>query len=84
MFFLFLIYFSHGRVLLDGLYTTHVSFLRLPVVGKLGCFRITGIVDTAAVSTEVHVSFRIHVTDFFGDMPEVELLRLKVVLLPPL
>lgn len=41
-----------------------------------------GIVDSAAVNTEVRVAFRINVPDVFGEMPEAEWLCLKVVLLP--
>ena len=35
----------------------HSFFIHLPVAGHLGCFRILAVVNSAAMNTEVHVSF---------------------------
>ena len=45
----------------------HVFFIHSSVDGRLGCFHVTAIVNSAAVNIEVHVSFQIMV--FFGYMP---------------
>ena len=48
-------------------YRYHIFFIHSSVDGHLGCFHILAIVNSAAVNTGVHVSFRI--TFFSGYMP---------------
>ena len=45
----------------------HIFFIHSSVDGHLGCFHVLAIVNSAAMNTEVHVSFRIMV--FSGYMP---------------
>ena len=45
----------------------HIFFIHLSVDGHLGCFYVLVIVNSAAMNTGVHVSFRIVV--FSGYMP---------------
>ena len=49
------------------LYMYHIFFIHSPSDGHLGCFHVLAIVNSAAVNTGVHVSFRIIV--FSGYMP---------------
>ena len=44
------------------------TFLRLPVNGRLGCFRVLAVVSSAAVNIGVHVSFQTRV--FSRSVPE--------------
>ena len=37
----------------------HVFFIHLSGEGHLGCFHVLAVVNSAAVNTEVHVSFQI-------------------------
>ena len=46
----------------------HLFFIHSSVDGRLSCFHVLAIVNSAAVNTEVHVSFEIRV--FFGYMPK--------------
>ena len=61
-FFFFLIAEWHFNV-----YMYHSFFIHSPVDGHLGCFHVLAFVKSAAMNTEVHVSFRIVV--FSGYMP---------------
>ena len=45
----------------------HIFFIHSSVDGHLGCFRVLVIVNSAAMNTGVHMSFRIAV--FSGYMP---------------
>ena len=49
------------------MYIYHNYFIHSSVNGHLGCFHVLAIVNSAAVNTGVHVSFRIIV--FSGYMP---------------
>ena len=49
------------------LYIYHILFIYSSVNGHLGCFDVLAIVNSAAVNTEVYVSFQIIV--FSGYMP---------------
>ena len=46
----------------------HIFFIHSSVNGQLGCCHILAIVKSAAVNSEVHVSFEIRVC--FGYMPK--------------
>ena len=45
----------------------HIFFIHSSIDGHLGCFHVLAIVNSAAVNTGVHVSFRLMV--FSGYMP---------------
>ena len=49
------------------IYIYHIFFIHSSVDGHLGCFHVLAIVNSAAVSIGVHVSFRIML--FSGYMP---------------
>ena len=49
------------------MYTYYIFFIHSSVDGHLGCFHVLAIVNSAAMNTEVHVSFQIMV--FWGYMP---------------
>ena len=53
-----------------SLYIYHIFFFHSSVDGwHLGCFYFLAIVNNAAVSIEVHISFQINVLGFFGYIP---------------
>ena len=52
----------------------HIFFIHSSVDGHMCCFCILAIIDNAALSTGVHVSFQISVFVFFGYIPGVKLL----------
>ena len=56
----------------------YIFFIHYPVDGRLLCFHILEIVDSAAVNIGEHVSFQIMV--FFWYMPGIVLLDHMVVL----
>ena len=59
----------------------HVFFIHSSVDGHLGCFPVLATVNSAAVNTELHISFGIRVFIFFPDIgPGVGLLDHMVVL----
>ena len=49
------------------MYLYHIFFIHSSVHGHLGCFHVLAIINSAAMNTGVHVSFRIRV--FSRDMP---------------
>ena len=51
------------------LYVYHLFFIHSSVSGHLGWFHVLAIVNSAAMNTGVHVSFRIRVFIFSGYMP---------------
>ena len=56
-------------VFVDRYRYTHISFIHSSVNGHLGCFHVLTIVNSAAVSIGVHVSFQITVLS--GYMPRI-------------
>ena len=56
----------------------HILFIHSPVDGRLGCFRVLAIVNSAALNIGVHVSFAIIV--FSSICPEMGLLGHVTVL----
>ena len=48
-------------------YMYHMFFIHSPVDGHLSCFHVLALINSTAMNTEVHVSFRIMV--FSGYMP---------------
>ena len=48
------------------IYIYHIFFIHSSVNGCLGCFHILAVVNNAAVTVGVHVSFQISVFVFFG------------------
>ena len=59
-------------------YMCHIFFIHSPVDGRLGCFHVLAIVNSAALYIGVHVSFAIIV--FSGICPEMGLLGHVTVL----
>ena len=51
------------------MYIYRVFLVQLSVDGHLGCFHVLAIVNSAAVNTAVHISFRIKIFIFSGYMP---------------
>ena len=51
------------------LYISHIIFIHSSVDRHLGCFHVLAIINSAAVSIGVHVSFQIRVFFFSGYMP---------------
>ena len=49
------------------LYMYHIFFIQSPVNGRLYCFHVSAIVNSAAMNVEVHISFWIKL--FSGYMP---------------
>ena len=45
----------------------HIFFIHSSVDGRLGCFHLLAVVNSAALNTEAHVSFRVRVSS--GCMP---------------
>ena len=60
---------------MHGIFLNHVS-----ADGRLGCFHVLAIVNSAAMNIRVHVSFQINVFIFFNIYPGVEFLDYIVVL----
>ena len=58
----------------------HILYIHSSVDGHVSCFRILAIIDSAALSTGVRVSFQISLFVFFGYTPGVKLLDHMVVL----
>ena len=50
-------------------HTCHIFFIHSSVDRHLGCFHELAIVNSAALSIRVHISFQIRVFIFFGYMP---------------
>ena len=64
-----------------GVGVGHTFLIQSSVDGHLGCFHGLAIVNSAAMNTEVHVSFQISVFIFFPNVyPGVELLGHMVTL----
>ena len=61
------------------IYIYTASSLFIPVDGYLGCFHVLAIVNSAAVNTEVHVSFW---TMFFHTLPHSSCVTLSTLLHP--
>ena len=55
-------------------YVYHIFFTHSSVNGHLGCFHILAIVNSAAMNTGAHVSFRIRFLSFPDICPEMGLL----------
>ena len=51
------------------IYIYHTFFIHSSVNGQLGCFHVLAIVNSAAMNTGVHVSFRIRAFVFSVYMP---------------
>ena len=63
-----------------SIYLSHISFIYSSVAGRLGCFHVLAIVNSAAMNTRVHVSFQIRVFVFSGYIPGVGLLDHMTIL----
>ena len=53
----------------------YVIFIHSSVDGHLVCFCMLGIINNAAMKTEVHISFQINAFVFFGYMPRSEIVE---------
>ena len=51
----------------------HIFSIHLSVDGHLGCFRVLAILNNAAVTVVVHVSFQVRVFIFSGYIPRSEI-----------
>jgi len=52
-------------------YIYYIFFIRSSIDGHLGCFHILGIINSADMSTRVHVSFQISVFIVFKYIPRI-------------
>ena len=56
----------------------HVFFIQSSVVGRLGCFHVLAVINSASVNIRVHIPFRIMV--FLDKCPAMKLLDHMIVL----
>ena len=57
---------------------SHIFFIHSSVDGHLGCFHVLVIVNSAAMDTEMHISFKIRVFISSGNMPRSRIARSMV------